>query len=351
MAQSDGDRGSEPDNFLEVEEPLRALALEESQVGDSKKATEADPSNPPSAPSNEWSTGISVAAHLAALQAKHEAELQAAVLREQVKRLEVEKQLVAAQLSVATGSGKSTASEGSTTSSNSRADRRRREQEWDKLQYVPVGNYEKNPFRGPDPSVHLGNRDRPQPFLLEHDPVYQELKKQRNSMRYEYEIHAPMLHYLWGINEFVKQDFKALALNDTSPEERAPYVDALENSLARTLEWLSIRHALISERARSLAEGETNSPIIQHLQDEVYAFVGSAPPTSTWLDEIHTTFRDKVSVQQLKALATTHGNAKGGKSGASSSGVGGGSSYKKGGKKVFPPLSNAGKSDVGGKEK
>lgn len=149
---------------------------------------------------------------------------------------------------------------------------------------MPVSSYEKNSFRGPDPSIHLGNRERPQPFVLEHNPVYQEWKKQRNSMRYEYEIHAPLLHYLWGINEFVKTDFKELILGDSSPEDRAPYADALENSFARALEWFSIRHALISERARALAAGEANSPVIQHMQEEVYAFVGSAAPTPAKAD-------------------------------------------------------------------
>ena len=356
MVDTDGEQGTEPDNNDQEgqhahQEPAGDLGAEILEgEGAGAEADAVVPDAPP--PANNWDTGVSVAAHLAALTAKHEAELQAAVLQEQLKRLEVEKQLLAAQQSAGASDskgGNTQSSEGSISSAssgNSRADRRKRELEWDRLQYVPVTNYEGNPFRGPDPSVHLGNRDRPQPYRLDHDPVYKELEKTRNSMRFEYEIHAPLLHYFWGINEFVKSDFKSVVLGNSTPEERAPYVEALVNSTARSLEWFSIRHALITERARALREGERDSPLLQHLQDEVYAFVGSAPPTSTWLDDIHTAFRDKVSVAQLKALANSQANAKGGQgSGAGGSGGGGGAGKGKGakGKGKFPSLSDAGK--------
>lgn len=275
MDETIGEQGTEPGNNGQEGQPahqepvgeLVAEILEKEGAG--AEADAVVPAAPP--PANNWDTGVSVAAHIAALKAQHEAELQAAVLKEQLKRLEVEKQLLEAQKSAGTSAGaqgNSLSSEGSissTSTGNSRADRRKREQDWDRLQYVPVTNYEGNPFRGPDPSVHLGNRDRPQPFRLDHDPVYKELEKTRNSIRFEYEIHAPLLHYYWGINEFIKSDFKGVILGDSTAEERAPYVAALENSSARALEWFSIRHALITERARALKEGERDSPLLQHL--------------------------------------------------------------------------------------
>lgn len=35
----------------------------------------------------------------------------------------------------------------------------------------------------------------------------------------------------------------------------------------------------------------------------MYAFVGSSPPTSAWLDNLETAFEDKLFVAQLKLLA------------------------------------------------
>ena len=350
MSDNVGGEGTVPPQDLQAVSPpvgeLTAENLEEDSAG-----AEADVVVPAAAPpSNAWD-GISVAAHLAALKAQHEAELKAAVLAEQLKRVEIEKELIEAKAGKSVGTN--SASTGSSVSSapstgNSRAERRQRELEWDRLPYVPVSNYDFNPFRGPDPSVHLGNRDRPQPFRLDHDPVYKELEKTKNSLRFEYEIHSPLLYYFWGINEFIKTDLKSVLLADTTPEERAPYITALENSSARSLEWFSIRHALITERARALKEGWKDSPVLRHMQEEVYAFVGSAPPTSTWLDDIHTAFRDKVSVAQLKALANEQAKAPSSQGGVAS-GIGGGGGPGTGqgakGKGRFPSLADAGKLD------
>jgi hypothetical protein len=351
MVETDGDTGLEPEIATEEPEP-------ELTPNYPLEAGEIDAAGTALGKSEEAVGRITVEEHLAAVKAQHAAELEAAILREQLKRLEVEKQLAQLQARSPENSAGHTAgtagSEGSTSSKStdggSRAERRRREKEWDRLSYIPVSNYEGNPFRGPDPSVHLGNRDRPQPFRLDHDPVYKELKRQKNSMRYEYEIHAPILYYYWGITKFVETDFEEVILGDSTPEQRVPYVEALQNSLKRTLEWFAIRHALITERARALAEGETNSPLIQHLQEEVYAFVGAAPPTSTWLDEIHTTFRDKVSVAQLKALANAQAKPSRSTGGSQSGGSGGVGASKRGAKgrgAPFTPLSDAGKSKDG----
>ena len=276
---SDNDEGSNPKtNDEEIPESVQDPLLDAENFGKSAEA-EADSVAPSaSLPVNNWDTGVSVAAHIAALQAKHEAELkakaaelQAAVLAEQLKRVEVEKELAVAQSAGPSSQGGGANSEGSTSSiatGNSRAERRKRELAWDRLPYVPVGNYEGNPFRGPDSAVHLGNRDRPQPFRLEHDPTYKELQSSNNSMKFEYEIHAPLLWYFWGISKFLSTDFKAVVLGESTAEERAPYVEALENSVERSLEWFSVRHALITQRARALAAGEKNSPVLQHMQED-----------------------------------------------------------------------------------
>ena len=72
--------------------------------------------------------------------------------------------------------------------------------------------------------------------------------------------------------------------------------------------------------------------------------MGSAPPTSTWLDDIHTAFRDKVSVAQLKALAqaSTKGRQGGGAGGGGGSG-GSGKGQGAKGKGRFPSVADSGK--------
>ena len=144
-----------------------------------------------------------------ALQAKHAAEV--ALLREQIRRLEVEKELAELRAKAAAGTSESTAE--SEAEPASRAARRKREKEWDELPYVPVENYRGNPFRGPDVAVHLPNASRPQCFPLDHDPVHKLLSEQKTPMRYEYEILHPLLYYLWGFKQFLERDFSDCVLS------------------------------------------------------------------------------------------------------------------------------------------
>ena len=260
---------------------------------------------------------LSVARLEEAVQARHAAEV--ALLREQVRRLEVEKELAEARAKV-TSSSEST--DEFPAEPASRAARRKREREWDKLSYVPVENFHGNPFRGPDAAVHLPNVSRPQCFALDHDPVLRLLSEQKTPMRYEYEILHPLLYYFWGIQQFMEQDFPECILSpDSDPADRAAFFEALKNSLTRVFEWLAVRHALIEKRART-PKSEHSAQILEHYQNEVYAFVGSAPHTSAWLDSIETAFQDKVFVYQLKNLAQQ--SAAGKKASSSSSSEGGG---------------------------
>lgn len=141
----------EPENNIDAEDILAGVAttgdilsaeiFAEKSAGDvvrGGKATAAP------APTNSRDQGVSVVAHIAALQAKHDAELRAVGLAETVKRLEVKKKFAEAQ-SIAPGISAKSESSQSSTGGGSRADRRRRELEWDKRSYVPVGNYDGNP--------------------------------------------------------------------------------------------------------------------------------------------------------------------------------------------------------------
>lgn len=122
-------------------------------------------------------------------------------------------------------------------------------------------------------------------------------------MRYEYEILHPLLYYLWGFKQFLEQDFSDCVLSpDPDQAVRGEFLEALKNSFARIFEWLAVRHALIEKRART-PKSEHSAQILEHYQSEVYAFVGAAPPTSAWLDNIETALQDKVFVYQLKNLA------------------------------------------------
>jgi hypothetical protein len=311
----------------------------------------ADPTGAAEAPT-AWEKGITIKDHLAALKAQHDAQLETATLRERIKRLEVEKQLAEARAQLVTNSSSSPSSvtQGEPAS---RADRRAQEKEWDALSYVPVEKYGGNPFRGPDPGVHLPNARRPQCFPLDHDPVHKLLAEAKSGMKFEYEITQPILHYYWALKQFLESDFAQCILSDESTaEQRTDYLEALINSNARIFEWLAIRHALITKRART-PKSEQSSSILEHYQNEVYAFVGSAPPTSAWLDSIETAFQDKVFVAELKNLAQVTAKKKGGASGSESGGSGAGGKgkipYKKG-KGGIPPLAEAGKGGGGEKK-
>ena len=104
-----------------------------------------------------WEKGVGIVEHLAALKAQHAAELETTLLREQVKRLEIERELAETRAQIKSGHPNSATSDSSTTEPATRAARRQREKEWDALSYVPVVNYRGNPFRGPDPGVQLPN--------------------------------------------------------------------------------------------------------------------------------------------------------------------------------------------------
>lgn len=267
-----------------------------------------------------------------ALKAKHAAEV--ALLREQIRRLEVEKELAAARAKNASSSESTAESQAEPAS---RAARRQREKEWDSLSYVPVENYRGNPFRGPDVAVHLANASRPQCFPLDHDPVHKQLSEQKTPMRYEYEILHPLLYYLWGCKQFLEQDFTDCVLSpDSAQSVRGEFLEALTNSFSRIFEWLAVRHALIEKRART-SKSEHSAQILEHYQSEVYAFVGAAPPTSAWLDNIETSFQDKVFVYKLKNLAQSAAGKKASDSaGDEGGGQGGGGARKK---EKRPPFS------------
>lgn len=333
-----------------ADDPKESAAQRPAPVEDAAPPETAKSSGEPTA----WEKGVGIAEHLAAVKAQHAAELETALLREQVKRLEIEKELAEARAQLQSGPQNSDSSEASSVEPATRAARRQREKEWDGLSYVPVDNYRGNPFRGPDPGVHLPNPLRPQCFPLDHDPVHKLLLESKSSMRFEYEITHPVLHYYWGVKQFLETDFAGCVLRtDSTVEQRAEYLEALTNSTARIFEWLAVRHALLTKRARTPKTTESNA-ILEHYQNEVYAFVGSAPPTSSWLDSMETAFEDKVFVAQLKALANETAKKKGGSSSSESSG--GGSGFKgkgfnqKKGRGV-PPLAEAGKGSGGGHSK
>ena len=330
----------------------------QSAADDPQDPKESD-SAPPAAPEapaepTVWEKGVNLVEHLAAVKAQHAAELEAALLREQVKRLEIEKELAEARVQLQSGPQNSDSSEASSAEPATRAARRQREKEWDELSYVPVENYRGNPFRGPDPGVHLPNPLRPQCFPLDHDPVHKLLLESKSSMRFEYEITHPVLHYFWGVKQFLETDFAGCVLrSDSTVEQRAEYLEALTNSTARIFEWLAVRHALLTKRARAPKTTDSNA-ILEHYQNEVYAFVGSAPPTSSWLDSMETAFQDKVFVAQLKSLAQETAKKKSGSSSGEGGGGGGGfkskGAYPKKGKGI-PPLADAGKGGGGGASK
>lgn len=311
-------------------------------------ATRATAAAPPTA----WEKGVAITEHLAALKAQHAAELETALLRERIKRLEVEKDLAEARAQLATQSSTSSTVESSTEPAT-RAARRQREKEWDELSYVPVENYRGNPFRGPDPGVHLANPQRPQCFSLDNDPIHKLLVDSKTPMRFEYEITHPVLYYFWGVKQFLESDFAGCVLDASSTvEQRTAYLEALTNSTARIFEWLAVRHALITKRART-PKSDHSYEVLEHYQNEVYAFVGSAPPTSSWLDSMETAFEDKVFVAQLKSLASESAKKKSGASSGESGGGGAGGKgkvqfNKKG--KGFVPLADAGRGGGAGKQ-
>ena len=128
------------------------------------------------------------------------------------------------------------------------------------------------------------------------------LAESGSSLKFEYEISHPVLHYFWGVKQFLETDFADCVLRaESTAEQRADYLEALTNSTARIFDWLAVRHALLTKRART-PKGHENHLILEHYQNEVYAFVGSAPPTSAWLDNMETAFQDKVFVAELKSL-------------------------------------------------
>lgn len=256
MAGADAGKSSEGDLISvnptegQPEEEFSETVAPHSNAGDDADAPEpTEPGASPKAPT-AWERGVAITDHVAAVKAQHAAELETAFLRERVKRLEVEKDLAEARAKLATMS-----SSGSTVNSEAepatRAARRQREKEWDDLSYVPVENYRGNPFRGPDPGVHLANPQRPQCYALENDPIHKLLAESKSGMRFEYEITHPMLHYFWGVKQFIESDFAGCVLSwDSTVEQRSAYLEALTNSTARIFEWLAVSHALITKRVR-----------------------------------------------------------------------------------------------------
>lgn len=143
-------------------------------------------------------------------------------------------------------------------------------------------------------------------------------------MRYEYEILHPLLYYSYALNAFGEGELLAcIADPQSSPVTRVEYLEAYLNTYARIYDWFIARHALIEERARA-PKDEHTAAFLEHLQDEVYAFVGAPPPTSGWLENLKTAYADKLATSRLKTLANAHAAA------TKKSGASGGERFGKG---------------------
>ena len=243
---------------------------------------------------------------------------EASLLRERALRLEAEKARLEAELLLAQRPSPATSS-GSVNDTNTAEARRKREADWDQLTYVPLERYVGNPYTGPDPRNPPVNPRRPQAFSLYGDRTADGLAELGSSLQYEYAITAPLLHYYWGAQEFLKSDFKAAILDPSlSPAERQEYYEALANTHERIFEWFTVRNALLKKRA-GISKGEHSSALVEHLQDEVYDRVGVEAPVSDWLEDISVRFKDKTSIAYVKGLANKEAAAaleKGGNKGA-----------------------------------
>ena len=352
-------------NVTDRREDEESPQEEVSDSGHPSPSVESEAAASPSgdAPASPPAQGLPGSAE-ADIRARYEAELQAAGLRENLAKAQVsllEERLKNAELRAelaeknSAGPSQDSAQRSSSSASSepaTRQARRDREAEWDKLPYVPVSNFLGNPFLGPAQGSRFPNVSRPQCFELHHNPVHQKLVESKSSMRYEYEILHPLLYYSYALKEFGEGELLAcIADPQSSPEARVEYLEAYLNTYARIYDWFVARHALIEERARA-SKDEHSAAFLEHLQDEMYAFVGAPPDTSGWLANIKATYADNVSSSKLKALARAHAAAKKkvGASGGASGGQGAGGKRqaafgKRGGGSL--PLSEVGKS-VGG---
>lgn len=216
---------------------------------------------------------------------------------QKILRLEAENSALKAEAQLA----QTSAASGKDSTSGTISARQAREKLWDGLVYVPPAP--DNPFFGPDPRLLLANSDRPQPFSLRGDATADALQNTHSGQKFEYAILAPILYSLHNAVHFSQNQLREVVLDpDASEKDRAFHLDALNNSLERILEWFSVRHALIVQRAR-VSAGNASSEMVEHLQDAVYATVGMGSTSSTWVEELANRFKDQVDVSKAKQMA------------------------------------------------
>ena len=225
--------------------------------------------------------------------------------KEQAARCRAEKEAAEAKLAAALAKVGSAGPTPSSTSSTALSGRRAREQEWDSLDYVCIGDFVGNPHLAPDPRVGLVNPDRPQAFSLYGCKISAALEGQKSALKYEYQILAPLLYYFWGAQQFGHDYLEGeIARENSTAEERISLLRPYLNSLDRIYEWFLARKELLELRSGVDGTMGSDPSFLAYAQEQVYDRVGArADDGESWLSDIKDAYRIKFDAARLKSLA------------------------------------------------